>query len=85
MAALQDWIGRSHEVEDVVTPESIASYRAMLGPHLATIEGAAALHWCLAPDIASGDKLGPAGHPARGGFLPPAPCRAACGQEATCA
>ena len=75
-AGLQDWIGRSWEVEDIVTPRLIASYRATLGSHLAATEGKAAppaLHWCLAPDIAEAGALGPDGHPARGGFLPPVP------------
>ncbi len=76
MAVLQDWIGRSHEVEDMVTARLVASYRAMLGSHLATLKGDAAplaLHWCLAPDIADAGQLGPDGHPAKGGFLPPVP------------
>lgn len=74
MAALQDWIGRTHEVEDIVTPRLVASYRAMLGSHLAAPQADAAplaLHWCLAPDIADAGLLGPDGHPAKGGFLPP--------------
>jgi len=31
------------------------------------------LHWCLAPDAVERSDLGPDGHPARGGFLPPVP------------
>ena len=75
-AGLQDWIGRSRESEDIVTPRLVASYRATLGSHLAAAEGEAAppaLHWCLAPDIAEAGRLGPDGHPAMGGFLPPVP------------
>ncbi|WP_136620173.1 MULTISPECIES: FAS1-like dehydratase domain-containing protein [Mesorhizobium] len=73
---LQEWVGRSHEVEDVVTPRLLASFGATLGDHAAQIaEGAAppGLHWCLTPDIADRGELGPDGHPAKGGFLPPVP------------
>jgi 3-methylfumaryl-CoA hydratase len=70
------WIGRASEAVDVVTPRLVASYRAMLAPHLVALEGSAAplgLHWCLAPDITEASRLGPDGHPAKGGFLPPVP------------
>jgi 3-methylfumaryl-CoA hydratase len=73
---LRSWIGRSEKAEDIVTPRLVAEYRASLAPHLAPVaEGDAplALHWCLTPAIASQDQLGPDGHPARGGFLPPVP------------
>jgi len=74
--ALEDWVGRVSEVEDIVTPRLVASYRATLAGHLAEVEGNAAplaVHWCLAPDIAEAAKLGPDGHPARGRLLPPVP------------
>ncbi len=32
-----------------------------------------ALHWCLAPETPPADALGPDGHAAKGGFLPPVP------------
>jgi 3-methylfumaryl-CoA hydratase len=73
---LQEWVGRTHEVEDVVTPRLLASFGATLGNHAAqTAEGAAppGLHWCLTPDIADMRELGPDGHPAKGSFLPPVP------------
>ena len=31
------------------------------------------MHWCLAPAVVPASELGPDGHPARGGFLPPVP------------
>lgn len=68
------WIGRTSEAVDVVTPRLVASYGAMLAPHLAALGGNSAplgLHWCLAPDIVAAGELGPDGHPAKGGFLPP--------------
>lgn len=67
------WIGRTEEAEpDIITPRLVASFAAMLAPHLAATEGAApGLHWCLAPGIVAASGLGPDGHPAKGGFLPP--------------
>ncbi|KMO35000.1 metal-binding domain containing of MaoC dehydratase [Methylobacterium tarhaniae] len=73
---LRSWIGRSREVEDFVTPRLVAEYRATLAPHLAPVaEGEAplALHWCLGPETPAADALGPDGHAAKGGFLPPVP------------
>ncbi|MCC2097579.1 MAG: MaoC family dehydratase N-terminal domain-containing protein [Hyphomicrobiales bacterium] len=69
--SLQTWIGRSWEAEDIVTPRLIASYNAMLAPHLAAAP--LGLHWCLAPDIAEASQLGPDGHPTKGSVLPPVP------------
>ncbi|SDA91244.1 FAS1-like dehydratase domain-containing protein [Mesorhizobium qingshengii] len=71
---LQEWVGRTREVEDIVTPRLLASFGAMLGPHAAqTDQVAPGLHWCLTPDIADARELGQDGHPAKGGFLPPVP------------
>ena len=73
---LRGWIGRTREVEDIVTPRLVAEYRATLAPHLAPVgEGEAplALHWCLGPETPAADSLGPDGHAAKGGFLPPVP------------
>lgn len=76
IASLQDWIGRTKVVEDIVTPRLVASFRAMLPSHLAQFDEAAlplGVHWCLAPDIADTHELGRDGHPRKGGFLPPVP------------
>ncbi|MFE1601783.1 FAS1-like dehydratase domain-containing protein [Methylobacterium sp. ID0610] len=75
---LRGWIGRTRVVEDLVTPRLVAEYRATLAPNLAPVgegEGEAplALHWCLAPETPAADTLGPDGHAAKGGFLPPVP------------
>ncbi|WP_298955239.1 MaoC family dehydratase N-terminal domain-containing protein [uncultured Methylobacterium sp.] len=73
---LRRWIGRSRTVEDLVTPRLVAEYRATLAPHLAPVpdgEAPLALHWCLAPETPAADALGPDGHAAKGGFLPPVP------------
>ncbi|TPL01030.1 MULTISPECIES: MaoC family dehydratase N-terminal domain-containing protein [unclassified Mesorhizobium] len=72
--ALQKWVGRTREVEDIATPRLLASFEAMLGPHcVRRDEAPPGLHWCLAPDIADASELGPDGHAAKGGFLPPVP------------
>lgn len=71
-----DWIGRSRENKDLVTPRLMAEFRATFAPHLApTPQGEAwpAFHWCLAPETPAADSLGPDGHAAKGGFLPPVP------------
>ena len=76
IAHLRAWIGRVRESEDVVTRRILAEYDATLAPHLAPVtEGRAppALHWCLAPETPRADELGPDGHAAKGGFLPPVP------------
>ncbi|WP_119305156.1 FAS1-like dehydratase domain-containing protein [Dongia deserti] len=75
-SALQEWIGRTTEAEDVVTPRLVASFHATFAPHLAPSDGSTAplgIHWCLAPETVEAVGLGPDGHPARGSFLPPVP------------
>ncbi|MCJ2143041.1 MaoC family dehydratase N-terminal domain-containing protein [Methylobacterium sp. E-066] len=76
MTDLKAWIGRTRETSDLVTPRLLAEFRATFAPHLAPMpDGAAppALHWCLAPETPPADSLGPDGHAAKGGFLPPVP------------
>lgn len=71
-----EWIGRTREGRDLVTPRLMAEFRATFTPHLAPVpdgEAWPALHWCLAPDTPAIDALGPDGHAAKGGFLPPVP------------
>ncbi len=73
---LRSWIGRTVEAEDVITPRLAASLLAVMDETGDATEGAEAptgIHWCLGPDIAAMSGLGPDGHPARGGFLPPTP------------
>ncbi len=72
---LRQWIGRLEAAEDFVAPQLVQKFRATLDePSLLPSVGDAAppaLHWCLAPAAARTAELGPDGHPARGGFLPP--------------
>lgn len=71
---LNGWLGRTTTARDTVTAGLVDRFRVTLGMQwLAEAEVPLGLHWCLAPDVAKRDALGPDGHPARGGFLPPAP------------
>lgn len=73
---LRSWIGRTQERSDCVQPRLVESFNAILNASSGPALGDPAplgIHWCLAPDIAPMSELGPDGHPARGGFLPPVP------------
>ncbi|ABD89791.1 FAS1-like dehydratase domain-containing protein [Rhodopseudomonas palustris] len=74
---LKQWIGRSEQASDVVTAQLVKGLRATLFLDIgAPAAGDAApftVHWCLAQPVAAMAELGPDGHPARGGFLPPVP------------
>jgi 3-methylfumaryl-CoA hydratase len=74
---LRQWIGRSTEATDIVTAQLVKGLRATLFlPVGEPKTGDAApftVHWCLAPTVVPAEELGPDGHPARGGFLPPVP------------
>ena len=74
---LRQWIGRSSETSDTVTAQLVKGLRATLFlPVGEPKTGDAApftVHWCLAPPVVPVSELGPDGHPARGGFLPPVP------------
>jgi 3-methylfumaryl-CoA hydratase len=74
---LRQWIGRSTEASDVVTVQLVKGLRATLFMEIGEPKpGDAApftVHWCLAQPVFPASELGPDGHPARGGFLPPVP------------
>jgi 3-methylfumaryl-CoA hydratase len=74
---LRQWIGRSTEASDIVTAQLVRGLRATLFLEIgAPKPGDAApftVHWCLAQPVFPMSELGPDGHPARGGFLPPVP------------
>ena len=71
------WIGRSTAAEDILTAPRVAAFRATLDRDACEArDGEAApqgIHWTLAPPLAPMRELGPDGHPARGGFMPPVP------------
>jgi 3-methylfumaryl-CoA hydratase len=74
---LRQWIGRTQEAADTVTAQLVKGLRATLFQEIgAPRAGDAApftTHWCLAQPVFPMAELGPDGHPARGGFLPPVP------------
>jgi 3-methylfumaryl-CoA hydratase len=74
---LRQWIGRSTQASDIVTAQLTKGLRATLFLEIGEPKpGDAApftAHWCLAQPIFPMSELGPDGHPARGGFLPPVP------------
>jgi 3-methylfumaryl-CoA hydratase len=74
--SLRSWIGREEAREELVTPSLAERFNATFNLTDDTANGATApllIHLCLAPPAAPTSGLGPDGHPARGGFLPPVP------------
>jgi 3-methylfumaryl-CoA hydratase len=74
---LRQWIGRSTEASDIVTAQLTKGLRATLfqeiGEPNAGDVAPYTVHWCLGQPVFPQEQLGPDGHPARGGFLPPVP------------
>jgi 3-methylfumaryl-CoA hydratase len=74
---LRGWIGRTETAADTVTSELVSRFLATLDAAPGRLEPSdpapLGIHWCLAPAVAPTSHLGPDGHPARGGFLPPVP------------
>jgi 3-methylfumaryl-CoA hydratase len=74
---LRGWIGRTHTARDVITPRLAEELRVTIDderPPFGDGEPCPlAIHWCLAPPMVAQSRLGPDGHAARGGFLPPVP------------
>jgi len=70
------WIGRQDEVVDRFEPARSNALRAALG-ETTRLETGAILpllhHWLYFWDVRAPAGLGPDGHPAKGGFLPPVP------------
>lgn len=76
LAHLKKWEGKSERASATLTPWLASAFDAMLdraGDATPGAEAAQGIHWCLAPPTAPTERLGPDGHPARGGFLPPVP------------
>ena len=74
---LRTWVGRREEIEDVVAASRVAALAATLDRDDPPPAPGDALpppwHWTLCVPAARQSALGPDGHPARGGFLPPVP------------
>jgi len=77
IAHLQTWIGRSEEVEERVCPFPSNALAATLDRDDPPYAEGAALpplwHWLHFLSLCPQGALGPDGHPARGGFIPPVP------------
>ena len=76
-AADRDWIGRSETVRDVVTEAPVAALLATLDDGNADPRASGLLpplwHWLYFQPKPKRSQIGPDGHAARGGFLPPVP------------
>jgi 3-methylfumaryl-CoA hydratase len=74
---LRQWIGCSTQASDIVTAQLVRGLRATLfldiGEPNTGDTAPFTVHWCLAQPVFPAAELGPDGHPARGGFLPPVP------------
>lgn len=73
---LREWIGREDRAEDILTPSLVARFNATFDRVSSQAMGDAAplmIHLCLGLPAVPTAELGPDGHPARGGFLPPVP------------
>ena len=71
---LRGWIGKEECRSEVLSPALVERIYATLGSVKPASEGEEAplmVHFCLAQPVAGLDRLGPDGHPKRGGFLPP--------------
>jgi 3-methylfumaryl-CoA hydratase len=72
---LEDWIGRTETSADQVTPTPVVALSATLDrddpPSQPGDSLPPAWHWLFFLPIHRQSELGPDGHPARGGFLPP--------------
>lgn len=74
---LRRWIGREDDASERLEPELVRKFRAMFdeepGQPQPGDPAPQMIHLCLAQPVALTKALGPDGHPARGGFLPPVP------------
>ncbi len=75
MKAWQDWVGREHSLEDTIDLGRARALQASLDDKGAALNPGDALpplwHWMYFWSATPGSALGPDGHAARGGFLPP--------------
>jgi 3-methylfumaryl-CoA hydratase len=74
---LSTWVGRREQLEDVVAASTVAALAATLDRDDPAPAPGDPLplpwHWTLCVPAARQSAIGPDGHPARGGFLPPVP------------
>ena len=74
---LRGWIGRTETRDDLLSPWTASAMAAAVRNDGSDWPSGRALpplwHWCYFLPTAPQNGLGPDGHPARGGFLPPVP------------
>lgn len=74
---LRDWVGRKEVRRDVVVAWPLAALAATLDDSRVSVEAGKPVppgwHWIFFLEAKPPSELGPDGHPARGGFLPPVP------------
>ena len=73
---LRGWIGREEVQSELLTGALVQRFNATFDRTSALEDGAQApllIHLCLGQPAMPSAELGPDGHPARGGFLPPVP------------
>ena len=74
---LRGWIGRTETCDDLLSPWTASAMAATVRNDGSGWPSGRALpplwHWCYFLPTAPQNGLGPDGHPARGGFLPPVP------------
>lgn len=78
IAHLGEWIGREETAFELLTADLVRRFNATLDLAGTIGPGEPAprlIHLCLGQPAAREAELGPDGHPARGGFLPPVPLR----------
>jgi 3-methylfumaryl-CoA hydratase len=71
-----DWVGRQESTSDTLDPSRTNALRAALGGEDRLTRGDALPllhHWLYFWKVQPPEGLGPDGHPAKGGFLPPVP------------
>jgi 3-methylfumaryl-CoA hydratase len=71
MGEWNDWIGKTQEQSDILTPALLTRFRATIDSSEQEDVAPQGIHWCLClPDTATAE-LGEDGHPRKGGWLPP--------------
>lgn len=76
LEALKEWIGRSETAVERASTGRILGLAALLDKPEVPKEGDAIGpmgHWCYFMPRVPASEVGPDGHPARGGFMPPVP------------
>ena len=76
LEALKNWIGKSEAAEERADASQIQGLFALLDKSSFPREGEPVGpmgHWCYFNPRVLATEIGPDGHPARGGFMPPVP------------